>query len=288
MIFRLYRDVKVFYQDTYGVLMRHEAQNLVPLGNVIIGYDGKDKTGWRDPLNWFMATVSNSTGIRLTAIMTPPFHLTLYATDNEYDGEVLACLIKGILETEISVYGVMTENALAESFAQAYTIAKGMKYRINKRQRIYELLRVNPNIPYVGGLRLAEDRDMAFLPYWYAGFNNDCFGSTSSAQSFAEDSKYHISSGKLYILESNGIPVSMAKISREMRTICGVGDVYTPPFFRGKGYATSCVAAVSRFILERGFIKCVLYTDLANSTSNSIYQKIGYKPICDSLEIKFD
>jgi predicted GNAT family acetyltransferase len=28
-------------------------------------------------------------------------------------------------------------------------------------------------------------------------------------------------------------------------------------------------------------------TDLANPTSNSIYQKIGYVPICDSVMLKF-
>jgi len=288
MIFKLYNDVKVFYQDTYDVLIRHEAQNLVPLGNVIIGNEGKDKTGWRDPANWFMATVSDDTGIRMTAIMTPPHNLTLYATDNNYDDEVLASLINGILETEVTVGGVMAENTLAESFARTYTAVKGMKYKINKSQRIYELLQVNPDIPYVGSLRLAQESDMAFLPYWGAGFDTDCFGSPPSIQSNAEYSRYNISSGKLYILEDNGTPVSMTKMTREMKTVCGVGYVYTPPYFRGKGYATSCVAAVSRLILERGFSKCVLYTDLANPTSNSIYQKIGYKPICDSLEIKFE
>jgi predicted GNAT family acetyltransferase len=80
----------------------------------------------------------------------------------------------------------------------------------------------------------------------------------------------------------------MVNKNREMRSVCGVSGVYTPPYFRGKGYASSCVAALSRLILERGFTKCVLYTDLANPTSNSIYQKIGYKPVCDSLEIKFE
>ena len=129
---------------------------------------------------------------------------------------------------------------------------------------------------------------MAFLPYWTEGFTNDCFGSSPSIQTEAEYCRYHISTGKLYILEDNGTPVSMAKISREMQTVCGVGYVYTPPYFRRKGYATSCVAAVSRLILERGFTKCVLYTDLANPISNSIYQKIGYKPICDSSEICFE
>ena len=288
MVFKLYSDVKPFYQDVYDVLMRHEAQNLVPLGNVIMGNEGGDKAGWRDPVNWFMAAVSDGMGVRLTAVMTPPYHLTLYATDNQFDGDVLALLVEGIIGTGFSIHGVMTENVLAEGFAKTYAAAKGIKHRIHKSQRIYELSRVNPNIPSVGALRLAQESDMAFLPYWDAGFHTDCFGSAPPIQDHAGDSRLAISSGKLYILEDRGTPVSMAKMSREMRTVCGVGNVYTPPYFRGRGYASSCVAAISRLILERGFAKCVLYTDLANLISNGIYQRIGYKPVCDSLDIVFE
>ena len=53
MRFKLYTDVHEFYKDTYGILMRHEAQNMISLGNIIIGHEGKDKTGWRDPVNYF-------------------------------------------------------------------------------------------------------------------------------------------------------------------------------------------------------------------------------------------
>jgi len=45
--------------------MCHEAQNVIPLGNIIIGNAGEDKTDWRDPINWFMATVSNDKGVLL-------------------------------------------------------------------------------------------------------------------------------------------------------------------------------------------------------------------------------
>lgn len=287
MRFNRYNDIGDFYRDTCAVLLRHEAQNLVPLGNVIIGFEGRDKTGWRDPANWFMATVTDGAQIRLTAVMTPPHNLTLYATDNQFTDVEAACLLSGILEADVSVPGVMTENRLAGSFARAYAAAKQLNYTVNKNQRIYELTRVSPEIPSVGSLRLARESDMAFLPYWFEGFSGDCFGSVPRVQADAEGCRYHIASKRLYILEDGGTPVSMAKINREMRTACGVGYVYTPPYFRGKGYATSCVAAVSRIILKRGFTKCVLYTDLANPTSNGIYQKIGYRPVCDSLEIRF-
>jgi predicted GNAT family acetyltransferase len=74
---------------------------------------------------------------------------------------------------------------------------------------------------------------------------------------------------------------------RNMLNVGGVGPVYTPPYFRGHGYASACVARVSQKILNSGKKYCVLYTNLANPVSNSIYQKIGYQTICDSVLIKF-
>ena len=88
-------------------------------------------------------------------------------------------------------------------------------------------------------------------------------------------------------MEVDGIPVTTTAITREMENICTIAVVYTPPYFRRKGYATACVAAVTKIGLEKGYKKCVLYTDLANPTSNSIYMKMGYEPICDFLSIEW-
>jgi len=288
MRFNLHADVNDFYGAAYDVLMRDEAQNLIPLGNLLIGRRGEDKTGWRDPANWFMATVTDSIGVRLTAIMTPPHNLVLYATDNATDDAAINCLINGMDDIGVITPGVMTEKTLAERFTGIYTHRKSMGYKVEMDQRIYELTRINDDIKFIGALRLAEERDMAFLPYWAEGFYTECNGLPLRITDDAEGYRYHITQGKCWILEDNGVPVSMAKATREMQTVCGVAFVYTPPYFRGRGYATSCVAGVSRIILERGYKKCVLYTDLSNPTSNSIYMKIGYTPICDSLQIKFD
>lgn len=288
MQFKLYTDVHEFYNDTYDVLMRHEAQNLIPLGNIIIGHEGKDKTDWRDPVNWFMATISDAKGIQLTAIMTPPHNITLYATDNIINPEAINCLIDGLKDREIP--GVITEKTLAEYFAKEYTLRKGITFETTMSQRIYELTAVNPDIQKVGIVRLLDEKDIHFFPYWAEAFYAaGSYGKTEmSIPQDADPYLYRIASKKLYILEDNGIPVSMAGYTREMQTVIGVAFVYTPPYERRKGYATSIVAQISQLALDKGFTKCVLYTDLANPTSNSIYQKIGYMPICDSLQLKFE
>ena len=283
-----YEDVHSFYCDTYDVLMRHEAQNMIPLGNLIIGHEGVDKTSWRDPANWLMAAVSDGDGIKLTALMTPPHNITLYATDNLIDPEAVNCLIDGLEGREIP--GVMTEHALAEHFAKAYTVRKGLDFSTTMAQRIYELTAVNKDIPRMGELRPLNERDIYFCPYWLEAFAAaERYGATQMAiPQDADHFHYRLSTKKMYVLEHEGIPVSMAGFTRTMQSAIGVAFVYTPPYFRGKGYASSCVAQLSQIALDKGFTRCVLYTDLANPTSNSIYQKIGYVPLCDSMMLKFE
>ena len=291
MHFKEYTDVHEFYHDTYDVLMNHEAQNMILLGNLIMGHVGKDKTEWRDPANWFMATIVEGDEILLTAMMTPPHNLTLYATGNEINQEAIQCLIDELKDQEIlgKIPGVMTEKALAESFANAYTAHNNGSYKVKMNQRIYELTEVNSAVPMFGKVRLLAEKDMHYFPYWVEAFNGAAiFGKTEMAiPQEGEVYRYRIEQKKLYVLEHDGVPVSMAGFTREMQTAIGVAYVYTPPYYRGKGYATSLVAQISQLALDKGYTKCVLYTDLANPTSNSIYQKIGYVPICDSLMLEF-
>ena len=67
-----------------------------------------------------------------------------------------------------------------------------------------------------------------------------------------------------------------------------VNGVYTPPEHRGRGYATSCVAALSARLLAEGRRFCFLFTDAANPTSNAIYQRIGYVPVAEVQEYRFE
>jgi len=56
-----------------------------------------------------------------------------------------------------------------------------------------------------------------------------------------------------------------------------IGPVYTPPQWRGRGYASALVAELSRELLQGGKRTIFLTTDLANPISNGIYEKIGYR-----------
>lgn len=67
-----------------------------------------------------------------------------------------------------------------------------------------------------------------------------------------------------------------------------IGPVYTSPEARGNGYASRLVAAESQWLLDNGRRFCFLYTDLENPTSNSIYERIGFRKTAESAEYSFE
>lgn len=78
-------------------------------------------------------------------------------------------------------------------------------------------------------------------------------------------------------------PVSVAGISRQTGNSACIAPVFTPPELRGRGYAGSVTAAIVEYALANGKTSVCLYTDLRNPYSNRCYQKIGFKPVCDSM-----
>jgi len=66
-----------------------------------------------------------------------------------------------------------------------------------------------------------------------------------------------------------------------------VNYVYTPPSERRKGYAASCVAALSKKLFDEGCEACLLFADAGNPTSNGVYQRLGYRPLCEFAQHDF-
>ena len=82
-------------------------------------------------------------------------------------------------------------------------------------------------------------------------------------------------------------PVSMTFRERPHKKGISIGYVYTPEGLRQHGYATNCVAEVSRRCLRDRYHRCTLFTDVKNPISNSIYKKIGYQYVCDYVYYEF-
>jgi predicted GNAT family acetyltransferase len=134
-------------------------------------------------------------------------------------------------------------------------------------------------------MRPAVEDDAGRLVPWVSKFH-ESIGLPESLDHVTELVAARIASRKLWLWE-DGEPVSCAGYSRELARWAAIVFVYTPPEFRGRGYAGACVATLTQHLLDTGKHFCCLYTDRANPTSNHIYQAIGYRPVCDAAMWRF-
>jgi predicted GNAT family acetyltransferase len=148
------------------------------------------------------------------------------------------------------------------------------------------LRRVNPPEPLVpGALRVATEADLPLMSEWVWGFIQDA-GLEGTAEGAREIAEMRIADRDLFIWDDRG-PVSTVTKTRHSTHGIVVSLVYTPPAHRNRGYASAAVAALSQQLLDAGWEFCALFTDLANPTSNSIYQKVGYQSVADFDEYIF-
>jgi predicted GNAT family acetyltransferase len=163
------------------------------------------------------------------------------------------------------------------------------------RQGIYALEEVQPPSAVPGSARVAtaDDRELALR--WWIAFGEEVLHEGGPGRDRAEATLDHrLSSPAAGILlwEDRGAPVSLVAWGGPTPNGIRIGPVYTPPELRGRGYATALSAELSQRLLdgrlfEGGRRFCFLYTDLANPTSNAIYERIGYRRVAESAEIVF-
>jgi predicted GNAT family acetyltransferase len=279
MKFELYKDINSYVGDTLDLLAENEVQNNIIIGNCLNAKAGQDTS------KWFLATVKDVSGaVRLTAMMTPPFNLCLYETGNEPDDGILAYFGKELSATDTVIQGVITEKSLAGRFSSIFMPEAEKKKTMD--MRVYRLDEVGSIPLSAGKLRLATEKDLCYLPYWHNYFSIDCGLGAVDINNAVDKVRGLLAEETLYVWE-DGSPVSQASIGRKTMNCAVVSGVYSPPYYRGKGYASSCVASLSRQMLESGYKCCSLFADLNNPVSNSSYMKIGYKPICDYVSINF-
>ncbi|MFD8547301.1 GNAT family N-acetyltransferase [Streptomyces sp. NPDC059649] len=92
-----------------------------------------------------------------------------------------------------------------------------------------------------------------------------------------------IADGRCLLWEDRGRPVSMAGVTRTLAGTARVTPFHTPPELRGRGFAGAVTAAVSAAARSAGAREVVLFTDLANPTSNALYRRLGYRAVEDHV-----
>jgi len=178
--------------------------------------------------------------------------------------------------------GVQADAATAARFAGHFATRHRVAVSSVEAQRLYELKEISGVVRAAGAPRLATPEDRFMLADWLVEFAEETGTPAVGAQEAVDQ---RIARERFWVWEHDG-PTSMVSHAPIAGGVARVGPVYTPPALRGAGYATACVQYVSRLLTDRG-LRCILYTDLGNPTSNAIYRRIGYTPIAEILSYNF-
>ncbi|MBI3751363.1 MAG: GNAT family N-acetyltransferase [Chloroflexi bacterium] len=171
----------------------------------------------------------------------------------------------------------------AEAFARRWAAMRtGRSVERGLQERIYRLTRVIPAWPAAGRARTAQAGDRLTVANWLRAFAREALGEAmDDAPVLADRWAARLGGRAMWLWEVDGQVVSMAGVSGPTPHGIRVGPVYTPPEHRRRGYAGALVAAASQAQLDGGRRFVFLFTDLANPTSNHVYQAIGYEPVAD-------
>lgn len=286
MFLKTFTDPSPYLHLVQPMLEARESKNNLMLG---IGLRLVERPDWIDTPPYLAAALDETGSPRLAASITPPNNLLLAAepsASGEWLDGALEALIENLQTGGWAVPGVLAEDNLALRFARAWAQTAGVPYRVAMRERAYDLRQVIlPSRPPAGCLRQATSADQDLIAAWHLAFSLEALSRGSDEDSRKAAARL-IPAGAAFLWEDEK-PVSMAVLTRPTPHGGTVTGVYTPPALRGRGYASACVAALSQRLLDSGKQFCNLFTDLANPTSNSIYQKIGYRPVCDFTEYRF-
>ena len=224
-----------------------------------------------------LVTVEDRGEVVAAALRTPPHNLLITRASDD----AIAALVVALREQGVALPGVMGPAEDAERFA----IAWGGERERFMQQLLYACDQVAALRPARGALRAADEGDQATLHRFTSGFQ-DAIREPIDERRIRATVERHLSAGTLFVWDDGEI-VSMTMVQGATARGIRISGVYTPPELRNRGYATSCVAEVTRRMLAEGRHFCVLYTDASNPTSNAIYTRIGYKPICESAIWRF-
>lgn len=262
-------DPKAYAELVLPGLLRDEARFNLEIA-VVSRVAAGESFGGGEPL---LLTVGGAPVVR-----TPPHNALLAALPPEAAPAAADYLAAEALDLPGALGGPDTVAA----FAERYAAVTGRAFAVNRDQGVYALTELVPPRPAPGALRPATGADWDLLRAWFEAFHVE----VGLPIHDLDRQRPRVDEGMFWLWEDGG-PVSLAGCGGYTPNGARIGPVYTPPELRGRGYASAVTAGVTAELLGRGLASTFLYTDMANPTSNKIYQAIGYRHVADVREVTF-
>ncbi|WP_214109681.1 GNAT family N-acetyltransferase [Acrocarpospora catenulata] len=279
MTWTLTSDVSAYGEAVESWLLRDPVRNTVLVTVLRWIRSGQ----YSDPLmGWFVEHGE----VRGAICHTPPYPLLISAAPAADVQSLVGLLVNRGRE----LTGVSGPLETAATFAAAWWEPE----KDRRAERLYRLATlVTPTDPSghlalygPGRARIVTPPDLPVAVQWFRAFQSEAHVDLAADPAPVVSSR--LNRNELVWWEVGGRPVSLAGVSTPIAGMSRIGPVYTPPDYRRRGYGSAVTYAATRKALDEGASEVLLFTDLANPTSNSIYQAIGYVPVGDYASIMFN
>jgi GNAT superfamily N-acetyltransferase len=202
-----------------------------------------------------------------------------------------ATTVDALVRLGIHPGGAQGPTEEADAFGAAWAPRTGAAVSIGLRMRLFALEELRPPAGVCGTARAVapdDDARIDVLAAWRRAFSVELDHAGSSAHTLQPDLiRAQAGSAGEMLWEVDGAPVAQAAARAVIAGMSRIGPVYTPPEYRGHGYAAAVTAAAARWALDHGARHVLLYTDLANPSTNRLYPRLGFRPRYDALELRF-
>ncbi|WP_147808893.1 GNAT family N-acetyltransferase [Bacillus sp. SH7-1] len=231
----------------------------------------------------FMGIAKQGEEITIVFLQTEEKKQIIVAT-SEISGIAIKELAKELTKVYPDIPGLIGNKKVVQQLAEEIAVLENKKTSVVMEQGVYELKEVKKKPSEGSFFREVRSDELTLIEEWIYRFCEDVNLPTTKEEA-KQTAHTLITNHRLFGLEVDGKLVSVAAKTRPTKNNITVNFVYTPKEARKKGYASNCVAALSQRMLDEGYKTTTLYTDLANPTSNKIYQEIGYEQIAESVLI---
>lgn len=127
--------------------------------------------------------------------------------------------------------------------------------------------------------RYAEPRDVPLLTDWYVAYGVETLGEVDSPELRDEKRtgvERKLAAHECWVLFEGKTPVASTQFNATADDLVQVGGVWTPPEFRGRGYARAAVAASLIDARTAGATQAVLFTGDENVPAQKAYKALGF------------
>ena len=276
-----FTDAHTFLERTRTFLFEDEvAHNLILSGALALTKTHSKSSSPKHPLT-FLVAIDDRNKVAGAALRTPQHRWIVSQTPSDLALEKLAFEIEAKEKLRTSLRSLLAPVDLQGDLIES---TRGQFHR--SRLNYMTVSKLQSIVPAPGLMRLALPKDMRRLSEWSQLSARESHIDETPQEASVALQKY-IDHRQLFVWEDGGRIVAMGAVGGFTPKTTRISQVYTTPNFRGRGYASTLVHRLThRALNETGKTQCVLLADAANLTTQSIYEKLGYRTCATFTEFR--